>query len=62
LRLRGGVRARRHFLCGKLLTAVLIAKSVCDFGDVEKDDQYQRYAAHTSAAFVRDLFENGQMF
>lgn len=48
--------------CGQPKPSVLIAKSVCDFGDVEKDDQYQRYAAHTSAAFVRDIFENGQMF
>lgn len=30
---------------------VIIAKSVCDFGDAEKEDGYQPYAAHTSANF-----------
>lgn len=32
-------------------------KSVCDFGDVKKDDKYQRYAAYTSAQTIRHFFE-----
>jgi nucleoside phosphorylase len=35
----------------------LALKSVCDFGDAEKNDQFQRYAAYTSAQVVRLLFE-----
>lgn len=31
---------------------VMIAKSVCDFGTAEKGDDWQSYAAYTSAAFV----------
>ena len=48
--------------CSQPKPSALVAKSVCDFGDGDKSDEYQRYAAHTSAAFVRDLFENGQLF
>lgn len=33
-------------------------KSVCDFADGAKDDTHQPYAAYTSAALVRALFEN----
>jgi nucleoside phosphorylase len=28
-------------------------KSVCDFGDEDKEDKYHKYAAHTSAQFLR---------
>lgn len=38
---------------------VLIAKSTCDFGDREKDDRFQKFAAFTSAAFTRRLFTSG---
>lgn len=31
----------------------LIVKSVCDFADVDKNDDYQKYAAFTSAEFAR---------
>lgn len=30
-------------------------KSVCDFGDGEKDDQYHAYSAHVSAAFICEV-------
>lgn len=33
-------------------------KSVCDFADGTKDDTYQPYAAYTSAALIRALFED----
>lgn len=31
---------------------VIIAKSVCDFADPQKNDDWQKYAAYTSASFV----------
>jgi nucleoside phosphorylase/CheY-like chemotaxis protein len=31
------------------------AKSICDFGDKDKTDEYQRYAAFTSARFVYEF-------
>lgn len=37
---------------------VIIAKSICDFGDERKDDKYQKFAAFTSCGFVKDLLEN----
>jgi nucleoside phosphorylase/CheY-like chemotaxis protein len=33
-------------------------KSVCDFGDGNKDDRYQRYAAYTSAQVLLKLFSD----
>lgn len=33
-------------------------KSVCDFGDKEKSDNYQKYAAFTSAQFMYDFILN----
>ncbi len=33
-------------------TKALFIKSVCDFGDERKDDNYQEYAAYTSARFL----------
>lgn len=33
-------------------------KSVCDFGDAAKNDEYHRYAAYTSAAFLHAFVEN----
>ena len=35
----------------------LIIKSVCDYADEEKSDQYQKFAAFTSAQFAKLLFE-----
>jgi len=32
---------------------VIIIKSVCDYGDIHKDDTYQPYAAYTSAALLK---------
>lgn len=31
-------------------------KSICDFGDGNKDDRYQRYATYTSARVTAALF------
>lgn len=33
-------------------------KSVCDFADAEKDDDWQSYAAYTSASFADELFRS----
>ena len=35
----------------------IIAKSVCDFADERKDDNYQKFAAYTSCGFIKDLLE-----
>ena len=35
----------------------IIVKSVCDFADSQKSDDYQRFAAYTSCGFVKDLLE-----
>lgn len=35
----------------------IIAKSVCDFADSRKSDQYQRFAAYTSCEFLKFLTE-----
>lgn len=35
----------------------IIAKSVCDFADNEKSDEYQRFAAYSSCEFARFLYE-----
>lgn len=39
-------------------TKALFVKSVCDFGDKEKDDNYQSYAAFTSANFLHSFIFN----
>ena len=36
----------------------LIIKSVCDYADEEKSDQYQKFAAFTSSQFAKYLIEN----
>ena len=33
----------------------IVIKSICDFGDPNKNDDYQRYAGHTSARFLYEL-------
>lgn len=35
----------------------IIAKSVCDFANSEKSDDYQRYAAYSSCEFAKFLYE-----
>lgn len=35
----------------------IIVKSVCDFADSEKSDDYQRFAAYTSCEFAKLLYE-----
>lgn len=37
---------------------IIIAKSICDFGDENKNDSYQKFAAYTSCGFVQYLLEN----
>ncbi len=36
----------------------IIAKSICDFADSRKDDNYQKFAAYTSCEFVKNLCVN----
>ncbi|MEW5749599.1 phosphorylase family protein [Pseudomonas lactis] len=38
--------------------SVLVMKSVCDFADSHKNDDYQDYASYTSAKAVQIFFEN----
>lgn len=35
----------------------IIAKSICDFADARKSDQYQKFAAYTSCEFLKFLCE-----
>lgn len=39
-------------------TIPIIIKSICDFADNQKDDNYQKYAAYTSAKFAQYLIES----
>ncbi|MDO9185339.1 MAG: 5'-methylthioadenosine/S-adenosylhomocysteine nucleosidase [Bacteroidia bacterium] len=39
-------------------TKALYIKSVCDFGDEKKDDDYQKYSAYTSARFLYSFIFN----
>lgn len=41
---------------------VLIAKSVCDFANPEKNDNWQHYAAYTSAQFAYRFVKNDMVF
>lgn len=36
----------------------IVIKSVCDFGNLDKDDEYQIYAAYTSANFIYEFALN----
>ena len=36
----------------------IIVKSVCDFADSRKSDDYQRFAAYSSCEFAKHLYEN----
>lgn len=45
--------------CEKLGIKSMAVKSACDFADEDKDDDFQKYAAYTSAAFVaKYIFHN----
>ncbi|MCI6585699.1 MAG: hypothetical protein MSC47_01020 [Oscillibacter sp.] len=35
----------------------LIIKSVCDYADAQKSDQYQKFAAFTSCEYAKLLYE-----
>ena len=37
--------------------APIIIKSVCDFANSEKSDEYQKFAAYTSCEFAKLLYE-----
>ena len=44
--------------CMNSICKPLCIKSVCDFANSEKSDDYQKYAAYTSASFVKYFIEN----
>jgi nucleoside phosphorylase len=44
--------------CPKPRPIVIAIKSVCDFADSEKNDNYQRYAAYTSSSILYNLAMN----
>ncbi len=35
-----------------------VIKSICDYADHQKSDQYQKFAAYTSSMFTKELLEN----
>ncbi len=35
----------------------LVIRGICDYADSHKNDQWQRYAAATAAAYARELLE-----
>ncbi len=49
----GVVYAAKHAIEPK--PYAIIAKSICDFADSRKDDNYQKFAAYTSCEFVKNL-------
>ena len=36
----------------------IVIKSICDYADSEKSDQYQKFASYTSSRFAKFLYEN----
>jgi nucleoside phosphorylase len=42
-------------LCSGPRPHALSVKSICDFGDLTKNDEYQRYAGYTSARFLHEF-------
>lgn len=52
-----GVMAAAYY-SGPNRPKVLIAKSVCDFANPEKNDNWQSYAAYTSAQFAYNFLKN----
>lgn len=51
------VMAASEYAVAPAPTAIVI-KSVCDFADAKKNDDWQAYAAYTSAAFADHLFRH----
>ena len=47
--------AAAHAPCPR--PTAIIVKSVCDYADSEKSDQYQKFAAYTAAEFANLLYE-----
>jgi nucleoside phosphorylase len=45
-----------------LASLPICIKSVCDFADGGKGDKYQKYAAYTSAEFMKYLIQNELKF
>ena len=43
--------------CREPKPKALVVKSICDFADSGKSDQYQRFAAYTSSGYVKYLLE-----
>lgn len=52
-----GVMAGAEYAFGGKQTESIVIKSVCDFADPNKNDEWQGYAAYTSAAFAFKLIE-----
>lgn len=54
-----GVMAATSYGCADGSTEAFVIKSVCDFANIEKNDQWQEYAAYTSSTFayyfIRDV-------
>lgn len=42
-------------VCSSPAPSVFAVKSICDFADKDKNDEFQEYAAYTSAEFVRQF-------
>jgi nucleoside phosphorylase len=42
-------------VCGRPRPLAMSVKSICDFADASKADDYQRYAAYTSASFLYEF-------
>jgi nucleoside phosphorylase len=54
-----GLLAATIYSNGSNQTEALIIKSVCDFADIEKNNEWQAYAAYTSTEFAYKLIKNG---
>ncbi|KLO85761.1 Uncharacterized protein LW93_14380 [Fusarium fujikuroi] len=62
---RDKLRERQEFLCVEMEAAglmdkfpCLVIRGICDYADSHKNDQWQRYAAATAAAFTVELLEH----
>ena len=44
--------------CSEPRPKTIVIKSICDFANSEKSDDYQKFAAFTSSQFARYFFEN----
>ena len=47
-----------NYASGAKRLGVAAIKSVCDYGDGEKGDEWQEYAAYTSAAFIIEIIKS----